>query len=113
MQLSPLETDRLGDLAQDDHSLYEIFEFVRLHHPELTDDGVLSTGRELVAAWVSRKWLALAEDGVMREPAQSTDDLLPIIDRVGTSATRHFNGSPLVSLAPQAFADVEWLNRTV
>jgi hypothetical protein len=32
VELSQLETDLLGDMAQDDHCLFEVFQFVRLHH---------------------------------------------------------------------------------
>ena len=113
MELSLLEKDLLGDLAQDDHQLYEVFEFVRLHHPELSEDGVLSTGRALVAAWVQHGWLALAGDGAMWGAAHSVADLVPIIDRLGPAATRYFEGSPWLSLAPRAYADIEWLKPAV
>jgi hypothetical protein len=109
MNLSPLENDLLGDLAQDDHSLYEIFEFVRLHHPALEGQGVLAMGRALVSSWVERNWLEFAGDGAMWRSARAVTDLVPIIDRLGPDVLRYFVGSPWLRLAPQAYADVEWL----
>jgi hypothetical protein len=32
-----LEADFFGDLAEDTHGLWEVFEFMRLHHPALSD----------------------------------------------------------------------------
>jgi hypothetical protein len=54
MQIDPIETDILGDMAQDDHSLYEIFEFVRGHHPDAFDTEVFATGRQILANWIQR-----------------------------------------------------------
>ena len=39
MELTRLETGLLGDMAQDDHALYEVFDFVRLHHPDARSSG--------------------------------------------------------------------------
>jgi hypothetical protein len=33
-----LEADFFGDLAEDTHGVWEVFEFVRLHYSELTDN---------------------------------------------------------------------------
>lgn len=109
MQLSELEADLLGDLAGDDHSLHEVFAFVRHHQPTAKDEEVLRIGRDLVATWVARGWLVLAGDGAMWGAARGTPDLVPLIDRLGTDATRFFVGSPWLRLGPQAYADVDWL----
>jgi len=52
MSLTPLEADFLGDLAQDDYDLWELFQFVRLHHPEAGDGG-LAPSRELLSSWLA------------------------------------------------------------
>jgi hypothetical protein len=111
MKLSPLEEDILGDLDQDDHSLYEFFEFVRLHHPDLDAARVFETGRTLVAEWLERGWLELSTDQTTWGDAASIEDLLAILDRHGESATRYFKGSPELRLAEAAFSDVDWLKR--
>ena len=38
----------------------QLFEFVRLHHPEDADRG-LKRGRTLLAGWLARGWIADAE----------------------------------------------------
>jgi len=111
-QLDPIETDFLGDMAQDDHSLHEIFGFVRNHRPQASDDEVLAAGREIVSKWLDRGWLQLAGDGNMWGAARSVADLLPLIDRLGTDVTRYFVGSPWLRLTPQAVNDVPWLRGT-
>ena len=110
MQLTELESDLLGDLVGDDHSLHEIFGFVRLHQPNAEDSEVLRIGRELVATWVSRGWLALAGNGAMWGATRSIADLVPLVDSLGVDATRYFVGSPWIQLSPKAYADVEWLS---
>ena len=111
MQLTELESDLLGDLAADDHSLFEVFGFVRNHHRDASDDEVFRIGRELVASWVERHWLKLAGDRSMWGAARSPADLVPLIDSLGTDATRYFVGSPWLDLASQAYVDVAWLPR--
>lgn len=112
MQLSPLEADFLGDLAQDDHALYEVFHFVRHHHPTADDTEVLRRGRELVSTWLGRGWLVVvAED--LAEPATATEVLLALIDQHGTAGTYHFDGAPRLALGPAAYRDVEWIGPAV
>ena len=109
MELTELEQDLLGDLAQDDHALYEIFAFVRHHHPDFEDGGVFAAGRALVDCWIQRRWLVLAGDGAMWGAARSIDDVVPLLDRLGVEATQYFLGAPWLRLAPKAYSDVEWL----
>ena len=112
MQLDQIETDILGDFAQDDHSLYEIFEFVRGHHPHSSDSEVLTIGRKILANWVQRGWLQLAGDGAMWGAAKSVTDVIPLVDSRGTDATRFFVGSPWLRLTTKAASDVPWLRGT-
>ena len=112
MQIDPLETDILGDLAQDDHSLYEIFEFVRGRQPDASDSEILATGRQILTNWVQRGWLQLAGDGAMWGAAKSVADLLPLVDRLGPDVTRFFLGSPWLRLTSKAVSDVPWLGGT-
>ena len=65
IQIDPIETDILGDFARDDHSLFEIFDFVRGHQPHSSDSEVFTIGRQILASWVQRGWLQLAGDGAM------------------------------------------------
>lgn len=110
--LTPLESDFIGDLAQDDHALYEVFHFVRLHHPDADDREVLRRGRELVAAWLQRGWLAVLADG-STTPVEATESLLLTIDRNGIAGTYGYADAPRLVLAPAAFRDVEWIRPAV
>jgi len=112
MELTPLERDLLGDLAADSHALWEIFGFVRLHHPGLPDEAVLGLGRSLISSWLDRRWLALGT--AADAPVSITlADLLPLIDRLGVAATYGFTGAPWLDLAEQAYVDVKWLRPAV
>ena len=108
MKLTELEEDLLGDLAQDDHAVYEVFHFVRAHHPAAEDAEVLRVGRNLVAQWLQRGWLALSEHDGLKPPG-GAGDLLNIIDRKGIEGTYEFANAPWLALAPKAREDVEWL----
>ena len=112
MELTRLETDLLGDMAQDDHALYEVFHFVRLHHPDADDTEVLRRGRELVATWLQRGWLAVLPNGTAT-PVQATEALLAIIDTQGIAGTYHFDGAPRLVPGLAAYRDVEWMRPAV
>ena len=112
MELTPLETDLLGDIAQDDRALYEVFHFVRLHHPDADDYDVLRRGRELVATWLCRGWLAVLADG-NSTPVPATDALLSIIDQQGIAGTYGYDGAPRLVPGPGAYRDVEWIRPAV
>ena len=108
MELTRLEADLLGDLARDDHALFEVFHFVRLHHPDAGDEEVLRRGRDLVAAWLRRGWLAvLPESG--STPVAATDGLLASIDARGIAGTYGYDGAPRLVPGPAAYRDIEWL----
>ena len=49
----PLEADFFGDLVGDTHGLWEVFEFVRSHHPKLSDEQVLELGRDYITRFIT------------------------------------------------------------
>jgi hypothetical protein len=105
--MTETEQDFLGDLAGDDHFLWEAFAFVRLHSPQLTDTQILASGRELLAGWSSRGWLTVTDSA---SASLSTETLLQAIDRLGVSALYPERGSDIeLSLTPQARQEVPWL----
>ena len=107
--LTALESDLLGDLSQDDHALHEIFEFVRLHRPGLEPPAVCRTGRELLQAWLGRRWLGLSLQNGPPPAVMQLDDLLPFIDRCGLDVIRASSQEPWLCLSDQAYVDVPWL----
>ena len=108
MHLSKLEKDVLGDLAQDSHELWEIYEFVRYAHPDKQEDEVISDGRKLLGAWIGRGWLK-ARRSRTDGNVLSGDELLAVVDRLGPQAADPKEGIILLELTDQATKDVDWL----
>jgi hypothetical protein len=110
MELSTLESDLIGDLSKDSHGLWEVFEFVKLHHPSGSDQEVFNRGRELLASWLARGWLRIAANpkppGGISESA-----LLQVIDRLGSKAMLASDELPWIDLSEKAFRDVSWLRK--
>ena len=57
----PLEADLFGDLVGDTHGLWEVFEFVRSHHPKLSDEQVLELGRDYITRWIQSGWICISD----------------------------------------------------
>ena len=113
MELTPLESDLLGDLAQDDHRLFEVFQFVRHHHGE-DETSVRSIGRQLLETWIERGWLSLAPHDSIGRRADSASDigqLLTFVDGAETLKGDFPGADTGLRLTDQARADVEWLGR--
>jgi hypothetical protein len=112
MVLTPLEEDFLGDLAQDDHALREVFAFVRRHHGD-ESTAVRRIGRELLASWHVRDWLRV----VNKPPdwpgyqAASIAEVLQLIDAAESLGVEFRGADTWLGLTEQAFRDVEWLQR--
>ena len=108
LELSRLEADLIGDLAQDGHALYEVFEFVRVHQKPGRADlaHVLPLGRRLLQTWIDRGWLALAPNPEGTARIASLDELVPLVDHLGALATEYFSGAPWLRLTERAGRDV-------
>jgi hypothetical protein len=110
MVLTRLEEDLLGDMAQDDHALREVFEFVRLHHGNDPED-VRRLGRELLSSWDSRGWITV----VPKPPswpgyqASSIAEVLQLVDEAGSLGVDFRGAETWLGLTEQAFHDVEWI----
>lgn len=105
MKLSTLEADFIGDLAQDSHGLWEVFEFVRLHHPALNEGEVYEYGCTLVRSWASRGWLTFrrGDGSVLLEP-----EALQVLFSRATAMVAS-DDAPWLTLSPRAFDAVPWL----
>jgi hypothetical protein len=111
MQLSPVETSMLVDMAQDTHQLYEVYAFVRHEHPELSEIEVVNAGRELLQSWVKRGWLRAFQSRTS-SALMSGDELLAAVDSLGPHATDPTRGVIVLELAERAAVDVDWLSKT-
>ena len=110
MGLSKLEIDLLGDLSADTHGVWEVFDFVRSHHPEASDSEVFRIGRSLLESWAVRGWLILSATPVYPTSVATLVEALELVDRVGMQATRYFEGAPSIDLSDKARDDVPWLS---
>jgi hypothetical protein len=106
MKLSRLEEDLVGDLAQDDHGLWEVFQFVRLHSPSLTDEEVFQAGRDLIASWSERGWLEVVDaSGV-----GAASSLVGLVDQLGQKALEASEAAPLLRLSKVGRSAIDWLS---
>ena len=112
MELTTLEQDLLGDMAQDDHCLFEVFQFVRLHHGEQLAV-VRLVGRQLLASWIARGWLQTVDGpvGPTNTRPVAISQVLELVDRAETLDAAFLGAETRLRLTEQAYADVEWLSR--
>ncbi len=110
MHLSTLEKDFLGDLAQDSHELWEVYEFVRHAQPDQQEDEVIGAGRKLLGMWLDRGWLKAVRSRT-NSNVLSGDEFLAIVDKLGLQAADPKKGTILLQLTDQATKDVDWLPR--
>src|SRR5215469_15398252 len=106
MKLSHLEEDLIGDLAQDDHEFWEVFGFVRRHHPNADNSEVLRLGRDLIESWNSREWIEVIGDQgvVLSGPA-----LAGVLKRMTSAEPSSPEGGFKLILKKKAYAEVPWL----
>jgi len=109
MELTPLEIDLLGDMAQDAHAAREVVGFVRLHHGD--DPGTVERiTRELLATWHARGWITIA-DGPP-EPytyrAAGIPELLGLLEGADLFTPTWLGADTWLQLTDQAFRDQPW-----
>ena len=110
MDLSKVETDFIGDLNQDTHGCWEVFEFVRLHCPELKNGEVFRKGLDILEKWTDRGWITIAENPVSPSEVTSLPEMLKIIKELGKKATFYFVGAPSIDITEKAQKEVSWLS---
>lgn len=108
MKLSTLEADLIGDMAQDDYDLWEIYQFVRHHYPKSSEEDVIAKGRNLLAEWSHRGWIEAYQNDVEKTPIRG-EALLRLVDELGRQAGSPADRSLRVSLTGRAYEDVDWL----
>jgi hypothetical protein len=96
IKLSRLEEEVVGDLAQADHALWEVFGFVRFHSLGLNETEVFQTGRDLIASWSDRGWLESVDSS--GAPA-GVPSLVALVDQLGRQALEPFASAPWLRLS--------------
>ena len=89
------ETDFFGDLAEDTHGLWEIFEFIRLHHPDLSDEQVFERGRDYITRWIDAGWIRVSDAPLHPSSVSESAGLLEFLRQ---------HGSPRKPVAKRAVA---------
>ena len=113
VQLSKLESDLLAEFAGDDQCLFEVFAHVRLH---TGDDprAIRTTGRDLLASWISRGWLEVVpafEGDDDPDAARDISEILPIVDRAKDPAGEYRGASTFLRLTRRAYDEAPGLSR--
>jgi hypothetical protein len=98
----PLEADFFGDLAQDTHGLWEVFEFVRCHHPELTDEQVFERGREYITRWIQSSWIRISHAPLSPSTITSLPKAMEFLREHRSAATRYLENSPSIDITEEA-----------
>jgi hypothetical protein len=109
MNLSAVESDLLGDLAQDTHGIWEVFEFVRLHNSTASEAETFETGLALLRGWVERGWLSVSSTPLYPSSIRTPSEALSWLDRTGPSAIRYVPDAPSIDLSAKAIADNPWV----
>jgi hypothetical protein len=96
------EADFFGDLAEDTHGLWEIFEFVRLHHPDLSDEQVFERGREYITRWIDAGWIRVSDAPLHPSNVSDSTGLLKFLHQHGSATTRYLENSPSIDITEEA-----------
>jgi hypothetical protein len=97
-----LEADFFGDLASDTHGLWEVFEFVRLHYPDLSDEQVFERGHDYVTRWIEAGWIRVSDAPLHPSSLSDSAGLLAFLGQHGSAATRYLEDSPSLDITEEA-----------
>jgi hypothetical protein len=103
--VAPFDTcqaDFFGDLAKDTHGLWEVFEFVRLHHPGLSEQHVFERGRAYVTRWIDAGWIRISDAPLHPSTITSLSQIPEFLQRHGSAATFYMEGSPSLDITDEA-----------
>ena len=97
-----LEADFFGDLAEDTHGVWEVFEFVRLHHSELTDEEIFELGYDYIARWLRTGWIRVSDAPLHPTTVKTPAELLHFLQVRGLAATQHCENAPSLDITDEA-----------
>jgi hypothetical protein len=61
VEVSAWQFDFLGDLAQDTHGVWEMFAFIRLHHPDFTQAQIFGEAVKSLRLFRKNGWVDVAK----------------------------------------------------
>ena|ERR1700742_3839910 len=96
------EADFFGDLAQDTHGLWEVFEFTRLHHPQLDDWDIFERGRDYLTRWIDAGWIEISDAPLHPSNISTLSAALEFLQQHGAAATRYLENSPSLDITEKA-----------
>jgi len=97
-----LEAGFFGELAEDTYGLWEVFEFVRCHHPELADEQVFERGHEYVIRWIESDWIRISDTPLHPSTITSLPQAMDFLRQHGPAATHYLENSPSIDLKKEA-----------
>src|SRR6266566_6003792 len=97
-----LEADFFGDLAEDTHGLWEVFEFVRLHYPDLSEQQVSERGRDYIMRWIDAGWIRISDIPLHPSTITSLSGVSDFLQQHGLAATRYLENSPSIDITEEA-----------
>jgi hypothetical protein len=96
------EADFFGDLATDTHGLWEVFEFVRLHHPDLSEQQVFDRGRDYITRWIAAYWIRISDSPLYPSTITSLSEIPQFLEQHGLAATLYLENSPSFDITEKA-----------
>jgi hypothetical protein len=108
--MNKIELDFISDLTQDDHGIWEVFEFVQLHLPELSLEEVLEMGKSLLSKWLADEIVIARSGESIDSRILTTKDALLRIEEAGNEAVTWFPQAPWLQLGPKAQESYPWID---
>jgi hypothetical protein len=99
--LDAVEADFFGDLAQDTHGLWEVFEFIRCHHSQLADDAVFTLGWDYITRWTDAGWIRISDSPLYPSTITNLSAIPEFLQQHGVAATRYIENSPSIDITDE------------
>src|SRR5438270_170769 len=97
-----LEADFFGDLAEDTHGLWEVFETVRGHYAKLNDEQVFERGRDYITRWIDSGWIRISDTPLYPSTITGLSQAVEFLRQHGSAATRYLENSPSIDPTEEA-----------
>jgi hypothetical protein len=95
------EADFFGDLAEDTHGIWEVFEFVRFHNPNSTDAEAIEIGLQYLRRWIQNNWICVSEAPLFPSTLVNSVDLLQFLQDHGQSVKTYLENSPSLDITDE------------